>query len=30
MNFIKIRIRENDQWVGKRIADLDLPEIICY
>ena len=26
MHFIKIRIRENDQWIGKRIADLDLPE----
>ena len=26
MNFIKIRIRENDEWVGKRIADLNLPE----
>ena len=26
MNFIKIRIRENDSWHGKRIADLDLPE----
>lgn len=26
MNFIKIRIRENDKWLGKRIADLDLPE----
>lgn len=26
MNFIKIRIRENDKWLGMRIADLDLPE----
>ena len=26
MHFIKIRIEENDQWNGKRIADLDLPE----
>lgn len=26
MNFIKIRIRENDKWLGKRIADLNLPE----
>ena len=26
MNFIKIRIGANDQWLGKRIADLDLPE----
>ena len=26
MNFIKIRIRENDEWLGKRIADLNLPE----
>lgn len=26
MNFIKIRIRDNDEWVGKRIADLNLPE----
>ena len=26
MNFIKIKIRENDRWIGKRIADLDLPE----
>lgn len=26
MNFIKIRIRENDHWVGKRIADMELPE----
>ena len=26
MNFIKIRIKENDEWVGKRIADLNLPE----
>ena len=26
MHFIKIRIRENDKWLGMRIADLDLPE----
>ena len=26
MNFIKIRIGANDQWLGKRIAELDLPE----
>ena len=26
MHFIKIRIRENDEWNGRRIADLDLPE----
>lgn len=26
MHFIKIRIEENDQWNGKKIADLDLPE----
>lgn len=26
MNFIKIRIRKNDKWLGKRIADLGLPE----
>lgn len=26
MNFIKIRIRANDKWLGMRIADLDLPE----
>ena len=26
MNFIKIRIGENDKWLGKRIADLALPE----
>lgn len=26
MNFIKIRVRANDHWVGMRIADLNLPE----
>ena len=26
MNFIKVRVGENDHWKGKRIADLDLPE----
>lgn len=26
MHFIKIRIRENDKWMGMCIADLDLPE----
>ena len=26
MNFIKIRIGENDLWKGKQIADLNLPE----
>ena len=26
MNFIKIKLKENDNWVGKRIADLNLPE----
>ena len=26
MNFIKVRIGENDKWLGMRIADLDLPE----
>lgn len=26
MHFIKIRIKENDEWVGMRIADLNLPE----
>lgn len=26
MNFIKIRVRESDEWRGKRIADLNLPE----
>ena len=26
MHFIKIRIKEKDKWVGKRIADLNLPE----
>ena len=25
-NFIKVRIGENDKWLGMRIADLDLPE----
>ena len=25
MNFIKVRVDENDVWAGKRIADLDLP-----
>ena len=25
INFIKIRLEKNDTWVGKRIADLDLP-----
>ncbi|MBQ8280106.1 MAG: ion transporter [Roseburia sp.] len=25
MHFIKIRVRENDKWLGMRIADLDLP-----
>ena len=26
MNFIKVRIGQNDKWLGKRIADLNLPE----
>lgn len=26
MNFIKVRIGDNDKWLGMRIADLDLPE----
>lgn len=26
MNFIKIRIRENDKWVGKKLYELGLPE----
>lgn len=26
MNFIKIRVGENDEWNGMRIADLNLPE----
>lgn len=26
MHFIKIRVRENDEWNGMRIADLNLPE----
>ena len=26
MNFIKIKLKEKDNWVGKRIADLNLPE----
>ena len=25
MNFIKVRVDENDMWANKRIADLDLP-----
>lgn len=25
MNFIKVKVAENDPWVGKRIADLDMP-----
>lgn len=25
MQFIKVHLNDNDQWVGKRIADLDLP-----
>ena len=25
MNFIKIPIKETDEWVGKRVADLELP-----
>ena len=25
MNFIKVRVDENDVWANKRIADLDLP-----
>lgn len=28
MQFIKIFLDDNDKWVGKRIADLDLPEKI--
>ena len=26
MNFIRIRLQENDSWTGKRIADLHLPQ----
>ena len=26
MDFMKIRLRENDDWVGMRIADLNLPQ----
>ena len=26
IHFIKIRLEKNDKWVGKRVADLDLPE----
>jgi len=26
MRFIRIHLQMNDQWVGKRVADLDLPE----
>lgn len=25
MNFIKVHVDRNDQWVGKRVADLDMP-----
>jgi len=26
MRFIKVFVNPNDKWVGKRVADLDLPE----
>ena len=26
IHFIKIRLEKNDKWVGKRVADLELPE----